>query len=103
MESKMASSKKSKTTSKKATTSALVPIPGTISLEGPLPIKGTIEGNVKAVRQNWEYYVYDITQGTTAAQIQARINQLGAAGWEIVCPLFPPGLASFPVIFKRPS
>jgi len=88
----MATSKKKKT---QQSTAVAVPIPGTLSIQGPLPVTGNFEGTVRYAKQNWEYIVVDM--GNTPAAIQATLNNKGREGWELV-QTYLGGMS----IFKRP-
>ena len=75
---------------------APVPIPGAISIQGPLPIIGSVD--VKTVEQNWEYKAEN---PANAAQVQTTLDRLAVDGWEFVGTVITP--QGTPMIFKRPK
>ena len=94
----MATSKKAKT--KKSKAAVAVPIPGTLSIQGPLPVSGTVD----RAPQRWEHLVVNIPANSSIQNIQNIISPLGTQGWELVCPLFGTGAPNVsPIVFKRPA
>lgn len=82
-----------------------VPIPGSISIEGPLPVTGRVQADipaglaVTAVRapNKWEYLVAQPTN----QEYQKWLNSLGTQGWEVVMPFSL--LPGNNFVFKRPA
>lgn len=69
-----------------------MPIPGTISIQGPLPVIGRIE--VQTVPQKWAYEVLTLNRPPTDNELNAR----GQNNWELAG-----AHAGHVYIFKRPA
>jgi hypothetical protein len=91
----MPTSKKSKT--QKSSAIVPTPIPGTLSIQGPIPVTGA----VSIERNRWEYFVREVgPQGIPIAELRALLRDRGNEGFELLGGLFnSPGI---PLIFKRP-